>query len=97
MPGEGADIVMPGGVLSTVNVALGPEAGAMLPTASVAVPAAIEIPKVPSPLMFVIVTVRGLPVPETEITPLAVPVLLSVTFAAVSAAVTDVASEYVTV
>ena len=44
-------------MLSTVKVALGPAAGARLPARSVAVPAAIEIPSVPLPVMLPMVTV----------------------------------------
>ena len=47
---DGALIVIVGGVLSSVAVALGPAAGALLPAVSVAVPAAIEIPRVPLPV-----------------------------------------------
>src|SRR6266516_4853379 len=47
-----------GGVLSTAKVVLGPAAGAMFPAVSVAVPAAIEIPRLPSPVMPERVTVR---------------------------------------
>ena len=48
---EGALIVTAGGVLSTVNVALGPAAKATFPAWSVAVPAATEILIVPSPVI----------------------------------------------
>ncbi len=79
-----------GTVLSTVKVALGPAAAAE-PIALLAVPAAIDIPSVPSPVRPLIVTVRAVvPVPLTATVPLAVPVLFNVTFAAAS--VTDVAS-----
>ena len=76
--------VRDGGVLSTVNVALGPAAGAVLPAVSDAVPAAMEIPMVPSPVVFVIVTVRVVPEPETNTVPFAVPVLFKVTVAGAS-------------
>src|SRR5262249_36064987 len=76
--------VIAGGVLSTINVALGPAAGAVLPAASDAVPAAMEIPRVPSPVVLVMVTVREVPEPETKTVPLAVPVLFSVIFAGAS-------------
>ncbi len=69
---------MVGAVLSTVKVALGPAAGARLPARSEAVPAAIEIPSEPSPVMPLMVTVRVRPEPETLTVPLAVPVLFSV-------------------
>src|SRR4051794_27857157 len=68
-----------GGVLSTANVALGPAAGLLLAAVSVAVPAAREIPRVPSPVMPDSVTVRVAPVPETATVALAVPVRFSVT------------------
>ena len=45
-----------GAVLSTMKVALA-AAGAVLPALSVAVPAAIEIPSEPSPVMLLTVTV----------------------------------------
>ena len=71
--------------MSTVNVALGPAAGAPLPARSVAVPAAIEIPNVPSPVIPEIVTVRAeVPVPVTAIVPTAVPVVISVIFGVAS-------------
>jgi hypothetical protein len=74
-------VVNVGGVLSTLNVVLGPAAGAVLPAVSLAVPAAIEIPRVPSPEMLLIVTVRVVPLPgATAKAPLAVPVLFSVMF-----------------
>ena len=57
MVAEGELIATVGGVLSTVAVALGPAAPEVLPTVSVAVPAAIEIPRVPSPVTPEIVTV----------------------------------------
>ena len=72
---------MVGGVLSTTKVALGPAAGARLPALSTAVPAAIEIPKLPLPVMSSMRTVRVRPTPETKTTPLAVPVSFSVMFA----------------
>ena len=76
---EGALILAVGAVLSTVKVVLGPTARAVLPAVSVAVPAAIEIPSVPSPVMVSMVTVRvSVPLPETESVPFAVPVLFNV-------------------
>lgn len=71
-----------GGVLSTVKVTLGPPTDAKLPPKSLAVPAATEIPNVPSPLTPEIVTVREAPLPVTPRVPVAVPVLLSVMFPA---------------
>ena len=68
-----------GTVLSTVNVVLGPAAGTGAPARSVAVPAIIEIPSVPSPVIPEMVTVRAVaPEVETATVPLAVPVVLSV-------------------
>ena len=93
---DGAPMTMTGGVLSTLNVELGPHAGALPPPVPVAVPAAIDMPRVPSPVMLFIVTVRVvLPVPLTLIAPFAVPVLFRVTFALAS--VIELAPEYVTV
>ena len=60
---RGAPIEIVGAVLSTVKVALGPAAGARLPARSEAVPAAIEIPSVPLPVMPLMVTVRVRPDP----------------------------------
>ena len=72
-----------GAVLSTVKVVLGPAAEAVLPTVSLAVPEAMLIPSVPSPVMLDSVTVREEPLPETETLPaLAVPVLFTVTLEA---------------
>ena len=71
------------GELLTDTVALGPAAGAVLPTASAAVPAANEILRVPSPVIEEIVTVLVVvPEPDTLTVPFAAPVLLSVTLAA---------------
>src|SRR5438093_906924 len=58
---------MAGPLLSTVNEVLGPAAGAVLPAVSVAVPAAMEMPSVPLPVMLESVTVRVLPRPATPI------------------------------
>ena len=69
---------MAGAVLSTVKVPLGPPAAALLPATSFAVPAGIEIPSVPSPVMLEMVTVRVVPLPETATDPVAVPVLFNV-------------------
>ena len=81
---DGALRVMAGAVLSTINVVLGPAAAALLPAVSVAVPAATEMPIVPSPVILLIVTVRVLPLPEIATVPLAVPVLFNVIFPAAS-------------
>jgi len=72
---------MVGRMLSQVKTALGPAAGALLPDLSVAVPSGMEMPRVPSPLMALMVTVRVVPVPVTATVPLAVPVLFRVMFA----------------
>jgi hypothetical protein len=63
-----------------VKVALGPAAAAEFAAASVAVPAAIEIPTVPVPVQAEMVTVRVVvPVPLTAFVQLALPVVLRVT------------------
>ena len=81
---------------STVMADAGPAAAAVLPAASVAVPAANEMARVPLPEIEPIVTVRlEVPVPDTLTVPVAVPVALRATFAALS--VTVVAPVYVTV
>jgi hypothetical protein len=54
---DGVPIEISGAVLSTVIAVLGPAAGALFPTASVAVAAAIEIVTVPSPVQEESVTV----------------------------------------
>ena len=69
VPPPVAALVMAGGVLSTVTVKLGPAAGAVLPAVSVPVPAAMEIPKGPSPLISLRVTVRVVPEPDTASVP----------------------------
>ena len=76
---EGPLILTDGGELSTLNVALGPAAGAELQVPSSAVPAVMEMPRVPSPEMLSTVTVRVvLPEPDTVTTPFALPVLFTV-------------------
>ena len=62
--------------MSTMKGALAP-AAAVLPAKSLAVPAAMEMPSVPSPVMLEIVTVRVLPLPETLNVPVAEPAVLS--------------------
>ena len=84
MDADGPEMLIVGAVLSTVNVPLGPAAGARFPAVSLAVPAPMEIPKVPLPLIPEIVTVRVVPLPETPTEPLAVPVAFKVTSAALS-------------
>ena len=64
-----------------MNVVLGLDAGARFPARSDAVPDAIEIPRLPSPVIPLIVTVRVRPVPLTPTVPLAVPVLFNVMLA----------------
>jgi hypothetical protein len=62
-------------MLSTVNVVLGPAAGALLPAVSVALPVPMETPRVPLPVMLESVTVRVVvPVPDTAIVAEALPV-----------------------
>jgi hypothetical protein len=80
---DGALIARVGAVLSTTKVALGPEAAAVLPAKSLAVPAAIEMPSVPFPVMPEIVTVReAVPAPDTATVPVA-PAAFKVIFAVV--------------
>ena len=82
--------------LSTMNVELGPAAGAEFPTASDAVFAAILMPMVPVPVIEEMVTVRvAVPVPLTLTVPFAVPVRLSEMLPAAS--VTAFALPYATV
>ena len=72
-----------GAVLSTLKVVLGPAAAAVFPALSLAVAEAKEMPKVPSPVIELIVTVLVLvPEPLTATVPSADPVLLSVTLPA---------------
>jgi hypothetical protein len=79
---EGAEIAAAGAVLSAVKAELGPPEVAKFPALSMAVPAAIDIPNVPSPVMADIVTIRVVfPVPVTATVQLAVPVLINVTLA----------------
>src|SRR5206468_11842320 len=94
--GDDTDAVI-GGVLSTVNVELGPAATALLPAVSVAVPAAMEIPRVPPPVIPEIATVRVVAVAVVTVTVIAsaVPVLFSVMSPAESVMMLPV--EYVTV
>ena len=97
LPTDGALSVTVGTVLSTVNVPLGPAAGATFPTVSTAVPAASEIPSVPLPVIPLIVTVRVAPDPVTPTVPFAVPVLFNVMFPTASVLALKFASAYVTV
>ena len=71
---DGALMPTVGAVLSTVKVALAEDAGAEFPAVSVAVPAAMVMPRVPLPLMPEMLTVRVFPVPVTPRVPVAVPV-----------------------
>jgi hypothetical protein len=85
---DGAPIERVGRTLSTLHVALGPAANAVLPTVSDAVAAAMEMPSVPFPVMPEIVTVRvAVPEPETPTVPVTPPVVLSVTLAFASVTV----------
>ena len=77
---EGAPILTVGGVLSTLKVLLGPAPVSVLPTLSEEVPAAIEIPMVPSPVIELIVMVGLFVVPlDTPIEPDASPLVSRVT------------------
>src|SRR5947208_1787626 len=85
-----------GAVLSTVKVVLGPAEAAVLPAVSLAVPDAIEIPRVPSPVIGERVTIRvAVPVPDTATVAAAVPVVFNVM--SPDASVTKLALPYVTV
>lgn len=77
---DGAPILIVGAILSTLNVVDAPGAGAVLPARSLAVPAAIDMPRLPLPVIPDIVTVRVKPEPVT-FTMLAVaePVVFKVT------------------
>src|SRR6266704_660147 len=98
MPSAGGlTLVMAGPLLSTVNGMLGPAAGAVLPARSVAVPAAIEMAIVPSPVMLESVTVRVVPVPDTPIDAVAVRVAFNVMLLAESVLALNAVSAYVTV
>ena len=91
---DGDPILKVGTVLSSVNVVDGPALNDKLPEASLAVPAAIEIPTVPSPEQDDRVTVRVVvPVPLTAAEQVAVPVVLMVI--SLLASVTDEAPAYV--
>ena len=67
-------------------------AGAVFVALSVAVPAAIEMPRVPAPVMPEIVTVYAVPEPDRATVPLAVPVLFNVIFASAKVLVLKFAS-----
>ena len=83
--GDGAPMLTVGAVVSTVTLALGPLATALLPAASWAVFAARLMSSVPFPLRLVSVTVRVVgSLPLTLTVPVAVPVAFSVTSAAAS-------------
>lgn len=76
---------MDGAVLSTSKVVLGPAAPARLPALSTPVPEAMEMPRVPVPVMLESATVRVLPDPVTPMLPtLALPVEFTVILPAVS-------------
>ena len=65
--------------MSTENVVEGPAAKVRFPAVSEAVPLAIEIPRVPSPVILEIVTVLvDVPDPVTFTVPVAVPVVFRV-------------------
>ena len=87
---EGEPIPTDGRVFATLKVPLGPTPG-QLPELFDAVPDAMVMPSVPSPVMLDTVTVRlEVPLPDTPIVPFAVPVLFRVTSESLSA--TSVAS-----
>jgi len=90
-------LLMTGPLLSTVNVALGPAAGAVLPAVSLAVPATMEIPRGPSPVMLESVTVRVVPVPDTPTDAVALPVAFNVMSLGESVLELKAVSAYVTV
>ena len=76
---DGAPIANVGAVLSSVKVVDGPAAGAKFPPIEAAVPAAIEMPTVPSPEQLCRVTVRVVvPAPLTDAAQAAEPVVLTV-------------------
>lgn len=78
---DGAPIVALGNVLATEKVILGPTAGDGPPTFD-ADPEAMDMPRLPSPVMLEIVILRDFrPVPVTVTTPFAVSVRLRVTSA----------------
>jgi hypothetical protein len=88
--------VTAGWIVSTETVALGPAAVAGLPAASVAVPAAIDIPSVPLPVIPEMVTSRVVvSMMLTPTVPVAVPVVSRVI--AVGSRLTELAPVYVTV
>ena len=72
---DGDPIMIDGPVLSVSNVLDGPAERAPFPPLSAAVPAAIDIPRVPSPVMELMVTVREVkPDPDTPMVPVAFPI-----------------------
>ncbi len=76
---EGPLINIVGAGGATVKVALGPAAGEF-PSWLDAVPAIMDIPSVPLPVMLEMVTSRVVvPAPVTETAPFAVPVLFKIT------------------
>src|SRR5260370_484968 len=78
---DGALIVSVGLVLSAVNVVLGPAASVRLPARSQPEPGSMEMPRVPSPVMLLMVTVRVAPLLLSKLSvPSAVPVAFKCTF-----------------
>ena len=68
-----------------IAVALGPDPTAVFPAVSLAVPAAMEMPRVPSPVIPERVTVQLVPLPAMAMFVwVAEPVLLTVTWAGAS-------------
>ena len=87
---DGAPMLIVGLVLSTMHVALLLDPGDRFPDRSLALPAAMEIARVPVPATELMVTVRVVPVPvDTATLPVAVPVLISVTFDAVNSVLSE--------
>src|SRR5207244_3558495 len=95
---DGWPMAIVGGVLSTMKVALGPAAGAVLAAESAAEPASMVMPRVPSPVILLIVTTRLVPVPLSKLKlPLAELVPTKWTLVVERVLATKWASPYVTV
>ena len=75
---DGALTLIVGALLSTETKPLGPAPGAVLPARSLNVPDAMDIPRAPSPLIELRVTIRVLPEPLIETVQVAVPDVLRV-------------------
>jgi hypothetical protein len=95
----GTVVVPPGTVMvgcTTLKVVEAPEAAAEFPARSVAVPEAMEMPSVPTPVMLEIVTVYDFAEPDNATVPLALPVLFKVIFPSASVLPLKFASAYIT-